>query len=68
MEQNQKQPSSGNSSQTGSGEKNPTLNEKGTAVPDYGNVMGGSSYETADSGQNAGTDGKDSGGETLGNP
>lgn len=49
------------------GEQNPTLNEKGTSVADYGNVMGGSSDENAQQGQTSGT-GRQDGAETLGNP
>ena len=42
MEQDQKGQAS-NEQQSGSGEQNPTLHEKGSEVADYGNVMGGSS-------------------------
>lgn len=32
-------------------QQNPTLNEKGTKVPDYGNVMGGSADTNVEQGQ-----------------
>ena len=63
--QNEQQPG-GQQKQT-AGEQNPTLNEKGTSVADYGNVMGGSSDENAQQGHTTGTGRQDSG-ETLGNP
>jgi hypothetical protein len=65
-EQNEKG-SSEQQQQQSQGEKNPTLNEKGTSVADYGNVMGGSSDENANFGQKTGT-GRQDAGETLGNP
>jgi hypothetical protein len=67
MEHDQKQQPTGDQQQQGSGEKNPTLNEKGTAVSDYGNVMGGSSDENAQQGIASGTGRQDSS-ETMGNP
>ena len=63
--QNEQQP--GGQQQQAAGEQNPTLNEKGTSVADYGNVMGGSSDENAQQGHTTGTGRQDSG-ETLGNP
>lgn len=52
--------------------QNPTLKEAGTSVPDYGNVMGGSSDETVRQGGEESRHENEhrSGGEndTLGNP
>lgn len=42
MNQDEKEQAA-NGQQSGTGEQNPTLNEKGSEVADYGNVMGGSS-------------------------
>jgi hypothetical protein len=68
MENNQKgQNSNDQQQQQTTGEQNPTLNEKGTSVADYGNVMGGSSDENAQYGQTTGT-GRQDGNETMGNP
>lgn len=49
---------------------NPTLHDKGTRVPDYGNVMGGSSDVNAEQGQEqANTERSGSGkNDTQGNP
>lgn len=70
MDNNQKGQSSDKQDQQqqpSTGEKNPTLNEKGTSVADYGNVMGGSSDENTQYGQKTGTGRQDSD-ETMGNP
>jgi hypothetical protein len=68
MDNNQKgqQQDQQNQQQT-SGEQNPTLNQPGTSVADYGNVMGGSSDENAQQGHKSGTGRQDSN-ETIGNP
>jgi hypothetical protein len=66
QQQNQQQPQQQPQQQT-SGEQNPTLNQPGTSVADYGNVMGGSSDENAQQGHTTGTGRQDSG-ETMGNP
>lgn len=66
MEKDQKGQQDNQQQQT-AGEQNPTLNEKGSAVADYGNVMGGSSDENAQQGHTTGTGRQDSS-ETLGNP
>lgn len=69
MDHKQKEQSPGNKEQQqpSIGEKNPTLDEKGTSVADYGNVMGGSSDENSQYGQKTGTGRQDSD-ETMGNP
>ncbi len=51
MEHNQKGQEPGQQQQA-SGEQNPTLNKAGSSVADYGNVMGGSSDENVQQGQN----------------
>ena len=52
--------------------QNPTLNEPGAQVADYGNPTGGSATEDEQSGANPqrseGGRGTESGNETLGNP
>lgn len=53
--------------QQSTGEQNPTLQQPGSSVADYGNVMGGSSDENAQQGHSTGTGRQDSG-ETMGNP
>ena len=67
MEKEQKDQRPAEEAQPKQGEKNPTLNEKGTSVSDYGNVMGGSSDENTSQGQKSGT-GRQDANETLGNP
>lgn len=67
MDKDQKEKLSGNQQQPETGEKNPTLNEKGTSVADYGNVMGGSSDDGAAYGQKSGTD-RQGDADTMGNP
>ena len=61
-----------NKRQTGQeSNQNPTLQEVGTSVPDYGNVMGGASDENVKQDQqDAGQENKGRSGnnETLGNP
>lgn len=47
--------------------QNPTLQQPGSSVADYGNVMGGSSDESAQAGHKTGATQPDSG-ETTGNP
>lgn len=67
MEKEQKEQQQNEQQQQTPGEPNPTLQEEGTAVADYGNVMGGSSDENAQQGHQSGTGRQDTG-ETLGNP
>ena len=69
MENNKKGEQSGQEQQQqqNSGEQNPTLQQPGSSVADYGNVMGGSSDENAKQGHNTGTGRQDSA-ETIGNP
>lgn len=50
------------------GEQNPTLNEKGSAVADYGNVMGGSSDQNVQEGNQSGEQERSGSNDTLGNP
>jgi hypothetical protein len=68
---NDKQQEQG-SSQQNAGQQNPTLNEKGTRVADYGNVMGGSANDTVEQGQNSGNQERSGNSseqnQTLGNP
>lgn len=72
MNQDEKEQAA-NGQQSGTGEQNPTLNEKGSEVADYGNVMGGSSDQNVQEGQNSsqqsneGRSGSDSN-TTIGNP
>ena len=67
MDDKQKEQQQDAQQQQTTNEQNPTLNEKGTSVADYGNVMGGSSDENANYGQKTGTGRQDTG-ETMGNP
>ena len=66
-EQQKKQTGQNQQEQQTSGEQNPTLQQPGTSVADYGNVMGGSSDENAQQGHKTGTGRQDSS-ETIGNP
>lgn len=72
MEQDQKEQMP-NEQLPGAGEQNPTLNEKGSEVADYGNVMGGSSDQNVQEGKsnsdgaNDARAGKD-GNSTVGTP
>lgn len=65
MDKKQDEQSPNEQQQQTAGEKNPTLNEKGTSVADYGNVMGGSSDENVEQGHGAGN-GRQETGETSG--
>jgi hypothetical protein len=71
MENNQKDQQS-NQQQPSVGEQNPTLNQPGTQVADYGNVTGGSANESVEQEQNSSNDERSGsstkGNETMGNP
>jgi hypothetical protein len=58
--------------QSGAGEQNPTLQQAGTSVPDYGNVMGGASDENVEQEQEGNRQGNEhrsgNDNDTLGNP
>jgi hypothetical protein len=68
MDNQQKNQSS--NEQQSDNQQNPTLHDKGTRVPDYGNVMGGSSDTNVEQGKHqsneerSGSESK----ETMGNP
>ena len=67
MEKDQKGQAADQQQQQTSGEQNPTLDQPGRSVVDYGNVMGGSSDENTQDGQKTGT-GRQDAHDTLGNP